>query len=215
MADQSLVVWGRASSSNVQKVLWALAEMALPYERFDAGGRYGVTDTDDYIRMNPNQRVPTIVDGDLVMYESNAIVRYLARKHGGVLLADGAPHTLAIADQWMDWAANHFTGAMSAVFWAKVRTPKDKVDQAALATQLGLVQAGARIMDARLANSPWLGGAAFSMADIPAGAWMYRYYDIDIDRDALPNLQRWYDALSERPAFSSTVQTSYEELRVN
>lgn len=214
MTSNAMVVWGRASSANVQKVLWALGELGVPFERLDAGGRYGVTDSDDYAKMNPNRRVPTIVDGDLTMYESNAIVRYLARKHGGTLVADGSPHTLAIADQWMDWAANHFAGAMSAVFWARVRTPAGEVDQAAFEQQLKLVQAGARIMNDRLGEVAWLGGEQFSMADIPAGAWMFRYYDIDIVRESLPHLQRWYDALSARPAFSSTVQTSYEELRI-
>lgn len=213
MAEQ-LIVWGRASSSNVQKVLWALAELQLPFQRKDAGAMYGVVDSPEYRRMNPNGRVPTIVDGDLTMYESNAIVRYLARRHGGPLVPAGGEIGLALADQWMDWAATSFTINMSAVFWHQVRTPKSKQEPAAFAAHYDALVAGARILDARLADVPWLAGEEFSMADIPTGAWMYRYYDIDIDRPELANLKSWYARLAERDAFRRTVMTSYEELRV-
>lgn len=213
MADQ-LLIWGRASSSNVQKVLWALAELDITFERRDAGAHYGVVDTDEYRRMNPNGRVPTLVEGDFILYESNAIVRYLTQQHGGVLVPAGGNQGHALADQWMDWAATSFTQSMSAVFWHKVRTPKAKQDATQFNVQYKAMIAGAGILDKRLGDTPWLAGEHFSMADIPTGAWMYRYYDIDIERPDLPNLQRWYNALTERDAFRKTVMTSYDELRV-
>lgn len=210
--DDTLKVWGRASSANVQKVLWALAELGRPFERIDAGGRYGVVDTPEYGRLNPNRRVPTLQHGALTVYESNAIVRHLARRYG-TPLQPADPHGLAIAEQWMDWAATTWTPAFTGVFWQVVRFAPHERNAAELAAHHRRLMDAAAILDARLADSPWLGGHAFTMADIPVGATLYRYFDIAIERDETPHVRRWYQALAQRPAFRDVVMTSYEELR--
>ncbi|MEZ5660204.1 MAG: glutathione S-transferase [Burkholderiaceae bacterium] len=210
--DPELILWGRATSVNVQKVLWALRELDRPFRRIDAGGRHGVVDSPEYGRLNPNRRVPSLQHGSLSMYESNAIVRYLARRYGAPLLpAD--EQTQAVAEQWMDWAATTFMPAFTGVFWQVIRFAPAERDAAELERQHARLMAAAEIADARLAEYPWLGGDAFSMADIPVGCAMYRYFDIPIERIDTPHLRRWYDALSKRPAFRNTVMTSYEELR--
>ncbi|MEZ5650906.1 MAG: glutathione S-transferase N-terminal domain-containing protein [Burkholderiaceae bacterium] len=210
--DAEILIWGRASSANVQKVLWALGELGHPFRRIDAGGRYGVVDTPEYGRLNPNRRVPTLQQGSLTLWESNAIVRYLARRYGGVLQPAGEAES-AIAEQWMDWAATTFTPAFTGVFWQVIRFAPDERDAAELARQHERLMAAAAIADAHLAQTRWLGGEHFSMADIPVGATMYRYFDMPIERIDTPHLRRWYEALGARTAYRATVMTSYDELR--
>lgn len=206
-------LWGRATSVNVQKALWALEELGLAYERIDAGGAYGGTDTPEYRSMNPNRLVPTLQDGGLVLWESNAIVRYLADAYGRGRLRPDDPKTAAVADQWMDWQQTTLAGCMNPLFWETVRKPpsqrsperaKELLEQCC--RQLG-------VLDALLAGQEWLAGDAFSMGDIPAGAMLWRWYTMDIERPDLPNLARWYARLSARPAYKAAVMTSYEALR--
>ncbi len=206
-------LWGRATSVNVQKALWALEELGLAYERIDAGGAYGGTDTPEYRSMNPNRLVPTLQDGGLVLWESNAIVRYLADAYGRGRLRPDDPKAAAIADQWMDWQQTTLAGCMNPLFWEMVRKPpsqrspergKELLEQCC--KQLG-------VLDALLADREWIAGDAFSMGDIPAGSMLWRWYTMDIERPDLPHLARWYARLSARPAYKAAVMTSYEALR--
>jgi glutathione S-transferase len=206
-------LWGRATSVNVQKVLWALAEVGQEVERIDAGGSYGGLDSDVYSAMNPNRRVPTLEDGDLVLWESNVIVRYLASVHGrGSLYPDDAAKA-ALADQWMDWMQTTLSPVFIPLFWEAVRKPPSQRSHeriAELADEAGRLYT---ILDRRLAEASWLGGDAFSMGDIPAGATLYRWYTMDILRPNLPRLAEWYDRLSKRSAYRTAVMTSYDPLR--
>ena len=118
-----LKLWGRVNSINVQKVLWALEELKVPYERTDAGMAFGVVNEPFYKKMNPNSRVPTIDDDGFVLWESNAIVRYLAAKHGAGTLCPSDPRQRADSDRWMDWASNHVAPVITPVFWGLIRTP--------------------------------------------------------------------------------------------
>ena len=207
-----LRLWGRTTSVNVQKVLWALAEIGEDFERIDAGASYGVVDTADYAALNPNRLVPTIEDDGLVLWESNAIVRHLARKRQSALTPRDAKQE-AIADQWMDWAATTLSPAFIGCFWQLVRTPADKRDPMAVAAHNKTLQAAMRTLETRLGQSEWVAGDAISMGDIPLASVLYRYYDIAIEREDLPNLARYYGRLAQRPAYRETVMTSYEALR--
>jgi glutathione S-transferase len=206
-------LWGRATSVNVQKVLWALAELELDIDRIDAGGAYGGLDTDNYGAKNPNRRVPTLEDEDLVLWESNAIVRYLSSAYGRGILRPNEPKQAAVADQWMEWMQTTLSPVFIPLFWEAVRKPPSQRSAervAQLADEAGRAYA---ILDARLADAQWLGGASFSMGDIPAGATLYRWFTMDISRPDLPRLAEWYDRLSRRPAYQATVMTSYDALR--
>jgi len=198
-------VWGRANSVNVQKVLWTLGELALPFERIDAGGAFGQVDKPDYRRLNPNGRVPTIEDDGFVLWESNVIVRYLAAKHGAGRLApsDGQAH--ALADQWMDWSLSVLLPIMTPLFWALVRTPPEQRDPAAIARHTQQLGEAMSILDRRLAQSAFVAGPSFSMGDIPVGALTYRWFALDIPRPELPALAEWYARLSERPSYRTTI----------
>src|SRR3981081_4085762 len=127
-----LRIWGRLSSVNVQKVVWCADELGLDYERIDAGGSFGLTRTPEYLAMNPNALVPVIEDDGLILYESNAIVRYLAaRDSPGGLWPRGLRQS-ADVDRWMEWQSTSFTPAMRDIFWQLVRTPAERRDAKAI-----------------------------------------------------------------------------------
>ena len=206
------ILWGRASSVNVQKVMWALAEAGHPHQRRDAGGRYGRTDTDAFAAMNPLRRVPVWQEDGLTLWESHAILRHLGRGPATALWpAD--PVARATADQWMEFASTTLLPAFVGTFWQMVRTPADTRSATALERHLAGLDAALDILEARLADRPFLAGAELTLADIPAGATMFRIHDMDIPRRERPALAAWYARLAERPAYRDTVMTSYDELR--
>ena len=200
-----LKIWGRTNSVNVKKVLWCAEELGVAFERIDAGGAYGVVNDAAYRQMNPNGLVPCIQDDDLVLWESNAIVRYLCAKHGpGVLYADD-PAQRAAADKWMDWTSSSLVVPFRAVFWNLVRTPAEQKDEAAIAKGLEECSALLPRVDRALADQPYLSGDQFGMGDIPLGCFAYGWFEMPIERPALPNLEAWYRRLTERPAFREHV----------
>ena len=208
-----LKIWGRATSLNVQKVMWAVGELGLAHSRVDAGGRFGGLDSPAYRALNPNALVPTIEDDGAVVWESNACVRYLAARYGEGELWDKDPGRRAMADRWMDWMQTTLAPDLYATFWAAVRIPPARQDKAAIAAAARRLASRYELIDHQLAARPWLAGDRFSMADIPVGATLYRYYAMDIERPALAHLQAWYDRLRERPAYRTHVMVSFEELR--
>jgi glutathione S-transferase len=200
-----LKVWGRNTSSNVQKVMWAIGEMGLPHERIDIGGPFGKNKEPPYLTMNPNGLVPTLEEEDgFLLWESNSIMRYLAAKHGSDL-EPADLRTRAHAHKWMDWQLSVMGPAMHPVFWGLVRTPPDKRDPKAI--EAGKVRSAeaARILDAQLAKTKFLAGDAFSYGDIPVGIMARRYRDLVPERPALKHFERWYAALAARPAFQEHV----------
>jgi len=200
-----LDIWGRTNSINVQKVMWAVAELGLDHVRHDAGGAFGVVGTDDYARMNPNRLVPTIRDGGFVLWESHAIVRYLAAKHdsGGLWPADIAVR--ADSDRWMDWMANTLNEPMRPVFWGLIRTPPEQRDDAAIADGAKELAGAFSVLDAALDGRDFIAGDRLTMGDIPIGCAAYRYLALDIERPSFPNMEAWYARLTERPAFRDHV----------
>ena len=200
-----LVVWGRNNSVNVQKVLWCCEEMALAYERIDAGLAFGVVDTPQYRSLNPNGLVPTIDDEGFILWESNVIVRYLAAKHAAGTLWPADLKIRAEADRWMDWNSTTFWPAIRPLFHGLVRTAPDKRDPQALEDARLKTTELVRIVDANLRTRAYLAGDSFTMGDIVLGCAVWRWIALPIERPAMPNLQRWCDALARRLPYRKIV----------
>jgi glutathione S-transferase len=204
-----LRIWGRKNSSNVRKALWIAEEVGVPYETKDAGGAFGLVNEAEYRAMNPNGRIPMIEDGDFVLWESNAIVRYLAAQYGadsGLYLAD--PKARAQADKWMDWTTSTIAAPFIPVFWGVLRTPADKQDWDAINQGVKTLHGLLAVADDALSRQPWLSGEAFGMGDIPLGSFAYAWFEMPIERPPLPHLQAWYERLKTRHAYRKTVMTA-------
>jgi glutathione S-transferase len=200
-----LKVWGRTTSSNVQKVMWAIGELGLEHERLDAGREFGGLDTAAYTALNPNRRIPTLQDGDAVVWESNVIVRYLAAKFGAGRLWPLDHAVRGVADQWMDWQQTTLLPDMRTVFWGLVRTPPEERDQRRIdAAVESLKEIWARL-DGHLRGRPFVAGDSLTMGDIPVGTLCYRYHALGIERAPLENLAAWYERLTSRAAFREHV----------
>ena len=199
-----LKIWGRPNSVNVKKALWAAEELGLKYERVDAGMQFGVTKTPEYLRMNPNSLVPTIEDDGFVLYESNAIVRYLSAKHGMGKLCPSDLKARADAERWMDWAFT-FQSAMRNVFWGLIRTPPEKRDPKAIEEGRKKSIELLAIPESVLAGRKFLTGNTFTMGDIPFGCELQRYMRVPIERPKFPNVDAYFERLRERPAFTKHV----------
>ena len=200
-----LTVWGRNNSNNVKKVLWCLDEIGLPYESIPAGGAFGLTGEAAYRAMNPNGLVPTLKDHDLILWESNAIVRYLASRYAPGELAPADPGERALADRWMDWTSSTVAPAMGPLVLGLLRTKPENRDLAAIEAARTRAAAALAIADQALAETPYLSGEKFGMGDIPLGGFVYTWFGLPIGRPDLPALAAWYDRLTERPAFRKAV----------
>ena len=198
-------IWGRRNSINVQKVMWAVGELGVPHERVDAGMAHGVVSEDWYGDLNPNRQVPTLEDDGVVLWESNVIVRYLASKSSAGNMLPAEPGERAIAEQWMDWQQTTISPLMRPVFWGLIRTPEaerdhDEIDQAAAGFRAAL-----DILDTRLAGRQFIMGDDFTVADIPIGCAVYRWFALPVDHGDVPNVRAWYDRLATRPACKEHV----------
>ena len=196
-----LKIWGRANSINVQKVLWCCAETGVAFERIDAGMQFGVNNTPEYEAMNPNGLVPLINDDGFVLWESHAIVRYLARKHGLGTLCPADPQTAADADRWMEWYSTTLWNHMKPVFWILVRTPPEKRNMAEVEDNRQKLAGYLAMADAHLAKNACLAGNAFTMGDIPLAVLCQRWFNVPIERPPMPNLERWFKTVSARAGF--------------
>ena len=201
-----LKVWGRNTSSNVQKVMWAIGEMGLACERIDIGGPFGQNNEAPYLAMNPNGVVPTLEEDDgFILWESNSIVRYLAAKHGAGTLEPSDLRTRFSAQRWMDWQLSVANLAIFPVFWGLIRTPPEKRDLKAIEDGKAKCYAALKIMDAQLAKTRFIAGNDFSYGDIPIGPFSYRYLRLVPDHPPLPNVVRWYAEICARRAFKQHV----------
>jgi len=200
-------LWGRINSTNVKKALWCLEELGVRYTRIDAGGAFGVVDEADYVAMNPNRLVPCLQDGDLVLWESNAIVRYLAAQYGDGVLWNADARQRAEADKWMDWVTSSLAGPFRPLFWNIVRTAAQARDMAAVQASLAECGKLLGIADRALAEQPYLSGESFGMGDIPLGCFAYAWFEMPIERPDLPHLRDWYERLQQRPAYQTAVVT--------
>ena len=202
-----LKIWGRANSVNVQKVLWCLRELDLAYERIDAGMAFGKNREPDYLAMNPNGRVPTLVDGDFVLWESNSIMRYLVRAYRPQsTLYPHAPKVRAGVDRWLDWTLSTLQPVDRPVFWALVRTPEAERDMAAIQKDADAEAAQWRIVDAQLASRRFIEGDEFTLADIALGAYARRWFGVEgIDKPKFIHLERWFAQFGGRAGFVQFV----------
>lgn len=204
-----LRIWGRKNSSNVRKALWIAEEVGVPYETRDAGGAFGLVDEPEYRAKNPNGRIPMIEDGDLVLWESNAIVRYLAAQYAaGTELYPADARVRAQADKWMDWTTSTIAAPFIPVFWGVLRTPAAEQDWTAINEGVAKLHGLLAVADEALSRQPWLSGEAFGMGDIPLGCFAYAWFEMPIERPPLPHLQAWYERLKARPAYRKAVMTT-------
>jgi glutathione S-transferase len=207
-SDQApLTIWGRPNSVNVQKVLWCLSELELSYARIDAGMQFGKNREADYLAMNPNGRIPTLVDGDYVLWESNSIMRYLCMAYGQVssIYPQDAKRRAAV-DRWLDWTLSTLQPVDRPVFWALVRTPIAQRDMAAIQRDADAATEVWRIVDRQLATRRFVEGDQFTLADIAIGAFARRWLGVEgIIRPELPQLNRWFAQFADRSGFIQFV----------
>jgi len=196
-----LKILGRATSTNVQKVLWFCDEAGVAYDHDnDIGGAFGQNDTPEYLAMNPNGKVPTVIDDDFVMWESNSVIRYLARKHKSALYPSEF-EARNLVERWMDWELSVVAPHQGTVLVGLVRMKPEDRDNAKIEAARQAWARGMTILDGQLGQTAYVAGDEFTLADIPLGPIAHRFFSLDIERPDLPNLRRWYDALSTRPAF--------------
>jgi glutathione S-transferase len=199
-----LKIWGRKNSVNVQKVLWCLGELDLAYERIDAGMAFGRNNEPDYLSMNPNGRVPTLVDGDFVLWESNSIMRYLVLAYRpDSPIYPLAPKRRAAVDRWLDWTLSTVQPVDRPVFWALVRTPAEQRDMVAIQRDVDAEAVVWRIVDAQLATRRFIEGDDFTIADIALGAYARRWLGVEgIRKPHLAHVDRWFTQFATRPGFA-------------
>ena len=205
-----LKLWGRLSSINVRKAVWALDETGVSYERTDAGMAFGIVDTPAYQALNPNALVPTLQDGDFTLWESNAIVRYVLARYGAPALGqprNGAGHLYPQnlrerfdAERWMEWQQTTLNPASGRAFVQWIRTPAEKRDHAAIATSVAATEPLLAQLDAHLARRAFMAGEHFTMADIPIACEVHRWWGLPQPRPAYPHIERWYASVRARPA---------------
>ncbi|EAO3204294.1 glutathione S-transferase family protein [Salmonella enterica] len=202
-----ITLWGRNNSTNVKKVLWTLEELELPYDQILAGGKFGVNQDADYLAMNPNGLVPLLKDDEtnLLLWESNAIVRYLAAQYGQNRLWVDNPARRAEGEKWMDWANQTLSPAHRVILMGLVRTPPEKRDRAAIEAGIGKCDSLFALLDDALARQTWFSGDSFGTGDIAIAPFVYNLLNVGLSWAPRPNLERWYQQLTERPAFRKVV----------
>jgi glutathione S-transferase len=209
-----LKVWGRRSSINVQKVMWLVGELDLPHEHVPAGGSFGRLDEPAFRALNPHGRVPVIQDGDVTVWESHTILRYLAARYAPGRLWSHDPAERSQVDRWMDWSQTALQPAfIDGVFWAYFRTPPSQRNAALIERNVQRCGEVFERLDALLAREPVLAQQEPTLADIPIAANFYRYFELDIRRPKLPHVEAWYARLQQRRAYREHVIVSFEELR--
>jgi glutathione S-transferase len=209
-----LTVWGRHSSFNLQKVMWLLGELGIEHRHVQAGGEFGGLDTPEFRAMNPFGRVPVIDDDGTIVWESHAILRYLAARYGHGRFWSDDPGERSQADRWMDWSQTALQpDFLVGVFWGFYRTPEPERDWPAIEPKIARCAQHFRLLDDVLANRRFLCGNTLTLADIPAGTSLYRYFELEIERPSVPNVEAWYRRLQERRAYREHVMVPFSELR--
>jgi glutathione S-transferase len=198
-------IWGRGTSSNVQKVIWLAAEIGLKVERTEVGGKFGGLDTPEYGAMNPNRLVPTLQDGDFYLWDSHAVMRYLMNTYeAGSLWPDDAKQR-AHADQWMEWNVSTLWVVVRLVFLGLLRTPPEQRDEKAMAANIKRSGELFQLLVGHLADRDYVTGDQFTAGDIPIGVSCYRYMELDIARPDTPHVVSWYERLQEREAYRRLI----------
>lgn len=212
-----LKIWGRRTSSNVQALMWCVGELDLPYKRQDVGHRFGGTDTDAFLALNPNRTIPVVTDGDgPPIWETGSILRYLAGRYGKGSFWPAEPLARTEVDQWAEWSKINVAMAFTApIFWRIVRTSADNQDAAVTRNAVVKLEQKLKIADDRLCEHAYLVGDNFTLADIQFGHILFRYFDIHIERANLPALKDYHQRLKQRSAYQKHVMLPYDELWVD
>jgi len=192
-------VLGRATSGNVQKVIFLLEELGLAYVREDYGRQFNNTNTDDYRKLNPNMKVPTLVDGDMVSWESNTILRYLSALHAPQL-SGATPAEKTQVERWMDWMLASLNTPYVAVFKDAKKPAAER--SADFDAQKNDLIAQLKILEGHIAGKPWFALGRMTLADIALAPVVKRCLEFPIDRPAMPELERWIKTIDSRPAFA-------------
>jgi len=200
-----LKIWGRTTSSNVQKVLWTCAELNIEYDRVDHGGPFGGNRDPEYLRLNPNGLVPTVIDGDLVMWESNTICRYLCTTRSGDSLYPRDPAARTYVERWMDWQLSVIGTPMGALLQGLIRSSPETRDPAAIEAARRRAITAWQIVDDAVKDQPYLAGQSLSLAEIVMGTHIYRWFNFPIERPDQPHLRAWYERFCDRPAFKAHI----------
>jgi len=209
-----LTVWGRRNSQNVQKVLWLIGELSLSYEHIPAGGRFGRLDEPAFRALNPHGLVPVLQDDDVTVWESHAILRYLAARYGEGRFWVADPVARSRIDEWMDWTQTALQpDFLKGLFWGYYRTPDELRDWPAIRKSVAQCETHFRLLDGVLASHPFLAGDSLSLADITAGAGLYRYFGLGLETPKLPNVEAWYRRLQERAPYREHVMIPFDDLR--
>lgn len=197
-----LTIHGRVNSHNVKKVLWLADELGLTYERHDVGLQHGMSDA--YLALNPHALIPTIEDKGLVLWESNAILRYLAARYGNWRWWPGDPAARAVGDKWMDWQQGYAV-AQNAMFMNLVRRAPAERDEEAMARSIAACGEKMQILDRYLAHNRWLSGDEIGLGDVAMGTYANTWFTLDVERPDVPHAADWYARLRDRPAFARHV----------
>jgi glutathione S-transferase len=208
-----LKVWGRHSAANVQKVMWLIGELGIDHEHIPCGGVHGGLDHPAFLALNPNGLVPVIDDDGAVVWESHAILRYLAARYGADRFWSDDPYSRSLFDRWLDWCRSFQQDFLDGVFWGFYRTPEAERNWPAIHQAITRSGEWLAILDQELEGRPFILGAELSLADVPVGALLYRYFGLEIERPTLPNVEALYERLKARPSYQQHVMVPFEELR--
>ena len=210
-----ITIYGRANSSNVQLVMWLVGELGLKHRRLDYGHDHGGLDDPKFAEMTPHRLIPVIKEGKTVVWESAAINRYIAARHGaGGPFWPEDPALRAQSDMWAEWGKTTFLPAFTGpIFWRQVRTPAAERDQAALLEAIDRFEGLLEVIAKPLSDSPYMAGEEPGLADLTLGHVFYRWFDMEIDRKKNPVIEDYYQRLADRPAYRKHVMVDYTPLR--
>ncbi|KVR15442.1 glutathione S-transferase [Burkholderia ubonensis] len=199
-----LHILGKIPSINVRKVLWLCAELDLPFEREDWGSGFRSTDDPAYLALNPHGLVPVIKDDGFVLWESNTIIRYLANRYGGEALYPAEPQARARVDQWIDWQASDLNRSWVFAFQGLVRKSPDHQDPDGIAKSIADWTKHMRVLNAQLdATGAFVAGERFTLADIPIGLSVNRWFGTPFEHPDFPAIARYVERLAARPGFEA------------
>jgi glutathione S-transferase len=208
-----ITIWGRYSAFNVQKVLWLVDELSLDYQHINVGGSYGGLEEPEFLTMNPLGKIPVVKDKDLVIWESHTILRYLAATYGDASLYPPRPKDRTEVERWMDWSQTTLQPAFMELFWNYYRTPTNQQNSELISKAAQACEKQFAHLDQLLVKQPYLAGHHFSLADIPAGTTLYRYFNMAYPVTEYPNITKWYRRLQERSAFQKWIMSDFSELK--